>query len=155
MQNIAPCRRGILGASRKTSDAFFPNDWFRPYDVGYIDADGFLYYADRSGNRIKTEGGVVYPHLVETGIMRNRSVANCGVVGLGKEGAQEVVVAVLLKQGVEPSDDLNAEIITEANHDLANHEQLSRIVFVDELPTVLGNAKVQRAALRDQLSAEQ
>ena len=128
---------------------------FRPYDVGYIDSDGFLYYSDRAGDRIITEGGVVYPHLVETGIMRHRSVANCGVVGLGEEEAQEVVGAVLLKQGVEPSDDLNAEIITEANHGLANHEQLSRIVFVEELPTVLGGAKVQRAALRDQLSAEQ
>ena len=143
------------GLPEKSRDAFFPNDWFRPYDVGYIDSDGFLYYADRAGDRIITEGGVVYPHLVETGIMRHRSVANCGVVGLGGEETQEVVGAVLLKHGVEPSDDLNAEIITEANHGLANHEQLSRIVFVEELPTVLGGAKVQRAALRDQLSAEQ
>src|SRR5262245_47607864 len=28
----------------KTREAFFPGDWFRPYDVGYLDEDGFLYY---------------------------------------------------------------------------------------------------------------
>jgi len=36
--------------------------------------------------------------------------------------------------------------------DLATHEQPSRVVFVDELPTVLGGAKVQRQTLREQLA---
>ena len=84
--------------------------------------------------------------------MRHRSVANCGVVGIGEEGEQEIVAAVLLKDGVEGSADLNAEIAAEASRGAADHERPQRIVFVDELPTVLGGAKVQRAALRDQLT---
>ena len=40
------------GLPGKTAEAFFPGDWFRPYDVGYLDEDGFLYYADRAGDKI-------------------------------------------------------------------------------------------------------
>ena len=62
------------------------------------------------------------------------------------------MAAVLLKAGVEGSADLNAEIAAEASQGIADHERPQRIVFVDELPTVLGGAKVQRAALKDQLT---
>jgi acyl-coenzyme A synthetase/AMP-(fatty) acid ligase len=81
----------------KTREAFFPGDWFRPYDVGYLDEDGFLYYADRAGDKITAAGGVVFPHLVETAVLRHEAVANCGVVGLGEPGEQQVVAAVILK----------------------------------------------------------
>ena len=140
------------GLPDKTREAYFPGDWFRPFDVGYLDQDGFLYYADRAGDRITSRHGVVYPHLIEAAIMRHRSVANCGVVGVGEEGGQEIVAAVLLKAGVEGSADLNAEIAAEASQGIADHERPQRIVFVDQLPTVLGGAKVQRAALKDQLT---
>ena len=140
------------GLPDKTREAYFPGDWFRPFDVGYLDQDGFLYYSDRAGDRITSRHGVVYPHLIEAAIMRHRSVANCGVVGVGEEGEQEIVAAVLLKAGVEGSADLNAEIAAEASQGIADHGRPQRIVFVDELPTVLGGAKVQRAALKDQLT---
>ncbi|MGH9021934.1 MAG: hypothetical protein ACRDV9_02340, partial [Acidimicrobiia bacterium] len=74
-----------------------------------------------------------------------------GVVGLGEPGAQEVVVGVLLKSDRVPSDALNEEILA-GTADLATTERPSRILFVEELPTVLGGAKVQRQALREQLA---
>jgi hypothetical protein len=39
-------------------------------------------------------------------------------------------------------------------HDLPEHERPARVVFLSQLPTVLGGAKVQRAVLRDQLAAQ-
>src|ERR671911_313429 len=137
----------------KTREAFFPGDWFRPYDVGYLDEDGFLYYADRAGDKITAAGGVVFPHLVETAVLRHDAVANCGVVGLGEPGEQQVVAAVILKADRNGSTELVEEILA-GTADLARHEQPSRVVFVDELPTVLGGAKVQRQALREQLAAQ-
>ena len=135
----------------KTREAFFPGDWFRPFDIGYLDEDGFLYYADRAGDKITATGGVVFPHLVETAVLRHEAVANCGVVGLGEPGEQQVVVAVVLKTDRTGSTELVEEILA-GTADLARHEQPSRVVFVDELPTVLGGAKVQRQALREQLA---
>jgi hypothetical protein len=37
---------------------------------------------------------------------------------------------------------------------LAEHERPVRAIWVPELPTVLGGAKVQRSALRERLAAQ-
>ena len=140
------------GLPERNAESFFPGDWFRPYDVGYLDEDGFLYYSDRAGDRIMTARGTVYPHLVEEAILGHGAVFMCGVVGLGEPGDQEVVVGVQLKDGYASSDDLAAQILDRAAR-LAEHERPARAVFVAELPTVLGGAKVQRSALRDRLAA--
>lgn len=141
------------GLPDKTAEAFFPGGWFRPFDVGQIDEDGFLYYADRAADAIQTAAGVVYPHLVESAVLRHSSVANCGVVGLGDAGAQTVVAAVLLKSGESAGNGLEAEILAACEEGLADHERPERVIVVDELPTVLGGAKIQRAALRDRLAS--
>jgi acyl-CoA synthetase (AMP-forming)/AMP-acid ligase II len=141
------------GMPEKTAESFLPSDWFRPMDVGYVDDDGFLYYSDRAGDKITTAQGVVFPHLVEGAILRHSAVANCGVVGLGDVGAQEIVAAVLLKPDRAPSPALADEILAGAR-DLPETDRPARVIFVTEMPTVLGGAKVQRQALREQLASE-
>src|SRR5579875_27302 len=141
------------GMPERNAQSFFPGGWFRPYDVGYLDEDGFLYYSDRAGDRIATARGTVYPHLVEEAVLGHRSVFLCGVVGLGEPPDQEVVVGVQLKEGFTPSDELAEEILLQTAR-LPEHERPVRAFFVGELPTVLGGAKVQRQALRERLAAE-
>jgi acyl-CoA synthetase (AMP-forming)/AMP-acid ligase II len=137
---------GYWGLEEATEQAFFADDWFRPRDVGYMDEDGFLYYADRAGDEIQTGDGVVYPHYVEAELLRHPAVANCGVVGVG----EEVVAVVLLKESGTPSDELQEAILAMCAGEVRRPD---RVVFVSELPTVLGGAKVQRAQLREQLLA--
>jgi acyl-coenzyme A synthetase/AMP-(fatty) acid ligase len=137
----------------RTAQSFFPGDWFRPYDIGYLDEDGFLYYLGRAADLITTARGTVYPHLVEEAILGHDSVLLCGVVGLGEPGSQKVVAGVQLKEGFTPSGDLAAEILLQTTR-LPEHERPVRTVFVTKLPTVLGGAKVQRQALREQLTAD-
>jgi acyl-coenzyme A synthetase/AMP-(fatty) acid ligase len=139
------------GMPEKTAEAFFPGDWFRPFDIGYLDDQGYLFYVDRAGDRIVTAQGVVYPHLLEEAISRHPAVANCGVVGLGESGAQTVVAAVLLKPQEAESSALADEIMARTEQ-FAAHEKPSRIIFVKELPTVLGGAKVQRGELRQKMA---
>lgn len=134
----------------KIEQAFFPGGWFRPNDIGYIDRDGFLFYLDRAKDRISTPNGVVYPHVVETAVLRHGDVANCGVVGIGENGSQAVVAAVLLKAGAARKPALASEIIT-ACKSLAGHAVPRDIIVVDELPTVLGGAKVQREVLKQRI----
>ena len=137
----------------ESARAFFPGGWFRPNDIGYMDADGFLYYLDRAKDRIATARGVVYPHVVETAVLRHPAVANCGVVGIGEPGKQVVVAAALLKAGEKPSPSMAAAILALDAPDLPEHERPARIVFVEELPTVLGGAKVQREVLQKRIAA--
>lgn len=130
----------------RTAAAFLPGGWFRPADVGYLDDDGFLYYVDRAVDTILTTDGAVYPHSVEAAVLRHHAVAQCGVVGLGNQ----VIAAVSLKPGVVADPALRDAIATSAAPGLRPYE-IPYIVIVDELPTVLGGAKVQRALLRNQL----
>jgi acyl-coenzyme A synthetase/AMP-(fatty) acid ligase len=137
----------------RTAQAFFPGDWFRPYDIGYLDEDGFLYYLGRAADRITTAHGTVHPHLVEEAILGHESVFLCGVVGFGEPGSEEVVAGVQLKPGVEPSERLAGEIVRETAR-LPEHERPVRVFFVGDMPTVLSGAKVQRQALRERLRAQ-
>lgn len=137
----------------KVATAFFPGDWFRTGDVGYIDEDGFLFYLDRDKDKIVTAQGTVFPHVVETALLLHPAVAHCGVVGVSERGQQSVVAGVLLKPGTKGTGSLAEEILSAAAGHLKAHEQPVRIVFVDELPTVLGGAKVQREVLQRRLAA--
>ncbi|TWP37586.1 AMP-binding protein [Leekyejoonella antrihumi] len=140
------------GMPEKTAEATFPGDWFRPFDVGYLDEDGYLYYADRAVDTITIDGAVVYPHLVEAAVTGHPDVANCGVIGMGEPDRQSVVAVVQLRPGCSPDDELTSSILAFVRSTLTERECPARIEYRTELPTVLGGAKVQRAELRTQLT---
>jgi len=137
------------GMPETTAAAFLADDWFRPSDVGYMDDDGFVYYADRAGDVIQTSVGTVFPHLVEASVMAHDAVAICGVVGIGDE--PEVVCVVVLKAGQGGGGAVESEILALALQPVAGLGCEVRVRIVAEVPTVLGGAKVQRQALRAQL----
>jgi acyl-CoA synthetase (AMP-forming)/AMP-acid ligase II len=144
---------GYWAMPERTAQSFFPGDWFRPHDLGYLDEDGFLYYLGRAADRITTTCGTVYPHLVEEAILGHRSVFLCCVVGLGEPGHQEVVAGVQVKEGCTPSGQLAEEILRQTAG-LPEYQRPVRVAFVSDMPTVLGGAKVQRQALRERLPAD-
>lgn len=137
------------GLDEATARVSGENDWHRPRDIGYLDEDGFLFFADRAGQEIRIGETIIYPHYVEAEILRHQAVANCGVVGLDNNDHIEVVAAVLLKDAKTASDKLQTEILQRCQD--GGQRVPDRVVFVDELPTVLGGAKVQRPVLREQL----
>ncbi|NDK90554.1 acyl--CoA ligase [Gordonia desulfuricans] len=143
---------GYWGLPEKTSAAFFPGGWFRAGDIGSMDASGRVYYLDRAKDLIETAAGVVYPHTVEARILAHRTVANCGVTGVktAAESAKQVVAAVVLKDGVDDADGARAAIL-ELVAAAPEHERPVEVVIVEELPTVLGGAKVQREVLAHRL----
>lgn len=68
-------------------------------DVGYLDADGFLYLTDRKANMIICGGVNVYPQETENVLVMHPAVADVAVVGVPNEDLGEEVKAV-----VEPVD---------------------------------------------------
>jgi len=131
----------------RTKRALSDEQWFRSGDLGLLDEDGYLTYVDRARDAISATSGDVYPHEVEAAVLRHAAVANCGAVGIGETGAQEVVAAVMLKPGESADAEEIAALAAEALPQRAH----PRVVIVHELPVVLGGAKVQRDALREQL----
>lgn len=69
--------------------------WHHTGDIGYIDADGFLYIVDRAKDMIISGGFNVYSVEVEQALMQHPDVQDSAVIGLPDEKWGERVVAVL------------------------------------------------------------
>jgi acyl-coenzyme A synthetase/AMP-(fatty) acid ligase len=137
---------------KRSEESFYPGGWFRSGDVGYLDADGFLYYGDRVSDTIQIEDTVIYPHAVEATLFRHEAVANCGVVKIARDKSEVVTAGVVLKENAEnPTAELR-ELLRSAVGPISVDPEVS---ILAELPTVLGGAKVQRGALRKLLEGNQ
>ncbi len=61
------------------------NGWFHSGDVGYFDADGYLYIHDRLKDMIVSGGENVYPAEVENGLFGYPGIADVAVIGVPSE----------------------------------------------------------------------
>jgi acyl-CoA synthetase (AMP-forming)/AMP-acid ligase II len=83
--------------------------WHHTGDIGYLDADGYLFIVDRAKDMIITGGFNVYSTEVEQALMQFAGIQDCAVVGLPDEKWGERVEAVV--QPVPGSDVDPVEVI--------------------------------------------
>jgi acyl-CoA synthetase (AMP-forming)/AMP-acid ligase II len=69
--------------------------WHHTGDVGYQDADGFVYHVDRKKDMIITGGFNVYSAEVEKIVLAHPSVQDCAVVGVPDDKWGEAVKAIV------------------------------------------------------------
>lgn len=67
-------------------------------DLGYLDADGFLYLCDRSKDMIISGGVNIYPAEIEASLHRMPGVADCAVFGVPDDEYGEAVHASVQPQ---------------------------------------------------------
>jgi long-chain acyl-CoA synthetase len=131
------------GADEKTRQAFH-DGCFTAGDLGYLDADGYLFIADRRTDLIITGGANVYPAEVEAVITQHPAVADAAVLGLPDADMGKSVLAVVeLRPGMHASAD---DIIAFTRRDLAHYKCPRRVEFVAELPRE-PQGKVRKHAL--------
>jgi len=83
----------------KTKRAYNEKGWSTLGDVGYLDADGFLYLTDRKSYMIISGGVNIYPQETEDVLITHPDVADVAVFGVPNEEMGEEVKAV-----VQPHD---------------------------------------------------
>jgi acyl-CoA synthetase (AMP-forming)/AMP-acid ligase II len=88
--------KGYWKDPEKTKASFF-GDWFRTGDVGYLDADGFLFITDRKKDMIISGGENIASSEVERVIYQLPQVSEAAVIGVpdAKWGERPVAVVVL------------------------------------------------------------
>lgn len=64
-----------IGAERRATD----DGWETVGDIGHVDADGYLYLADRKDDLIITGGINVWPAEVEAALLRHPAIRSCAV----------------------------------------------------------------------------
>jgi fatty-acyl-CoA synthase len=115
----------------ETEEAF-AGGWFHSGDVGYFDAEGYLYIVDRIRDVINTGGVLVASREVEEVLFAHPAVSEVAVVGLPDDKWIEAVTAfVVLRPGREADA---AALLALAREHLAPYKLPKKVVFVDHLP---------------------
>jgi long-chain acyl-CoA synthetase len=103
-----------------------------PGDMGYFDADGFLYLCDRKNDMIISGGANIYPAEIEAELHKMPGVADCAVFGIPDEEFGESVMAVVQPM---PGVTLDAAALrAELRRSLAGFKVPRRIDFAESLP---------------------
>ena len=141
------------GDPAKTSAAFDTHGWSTLGDIGYLDADGYLFLTDRATDLIIAGGVNIYPQEIEPILLMHERVLDCGVVGAPHpEFGEEVVAFVQLTDGgAIPGELIEVELRSLAQLHLAAFKCPRRYVFVDEMPR-LPTGKLLRRRLRERLA---
>lgn len=126
----------------------FRNGWLRSGDLGYLDADGYVFITGRIKEQINRGGQKVSPREVEEVLLDHPAIAQ--VVAFPVPDArlgEEVAVAVVLRQG----ELVSARALREfAALRLADFKVPQQIVFVKEIP--LGaTGKIERIRMAEKL----
>ncbi|GAB3098947.1 long-chain fatty acid--CoA ligase [Cupriavidus yeoncheonensis] len=126
--------------------AEFENGFWKSGDLGYVDADGFLFIVDRKKDMIITGGFNVYANEVESALSSHPAVALCAVVGVPDEQWGETVHAeVILRDGCEVTEEA---LIDHVKATIGRFKAPKSVAFVTEIPvSVVG--KVQRRQVRE------
>ena len=133
----------------KTKESFNRHGWSTLGDVGYLDAEGYLYLTDRISHMIISGGVNIYPQEIENVLIAHPAVGDVAVIGLPDAEMGESVLAVVEPApGVTPDDALAAELMTLARNHLAGFKCPRRVDFVEELPR-LPTGKLLKRKLRD------
>jgi long-chain acyl-CoA synthetase len=124
--------------------------WLHTGDLGYLDADGYLFIVDRMKDLIKTHGYQVWPREIEEVLAAHPAVAEVGVAGVPDEAKGEVAKAwVVLAAGQQATGE---ELRAFARERLAPYKVPAAVEFRSELPkTMVG--KVLRRALTEPAAA--
>jgi len=118
-------------------------------DIGYLDAEGFLYLTDRQSNMIISGGVNIYPQETENHLVMHPKVSDVAVIGVPNEDLGEEVKAVVVPSpGVTPGPELERELIDFCRASLAHYKCPRTIDFASDVPRT-ETGKMAKRRLRE------
>jgi acetyl-CoA synthetase len=139
--------RGYWGEPERYARCF-AGGWYLTGDLVKRDAEGYFWFIGRADDVIKTSGHLVGPFEVESALLEHPAVAEAGVIGRPDPVAGEVIKAfVTLRNGFEPGEALQRELLAHARRRLGAAIAPKEIVFVGLLPKTR-SGKIMRRLLK-------
>jgi long-chain acyl-CoA synthetase len=122
--------KGYIGGAEVAGSTVTADRWVHTGDIGYVDADGWIYITGRKRELIIVGGFNVYPAELENVLLMHPGVREAAVVGVPEERLGEIPLAyVVANPGVSEHD-----LIDWTRAKLAHYKAIRRVEFVDELP---------------------
>ncbi len=123
--------KGYFKNAEATAHAF-RSGWFHTGDIGYRDADGFFYIADRKSDMIIRAGENIYPREIDDILYTHPAVAHAAVIGVPDElYGEEVAAFIVLNKGEKVSEE---ELTSFCREHLADYKCPKTVHFVDDIP---------------------
>jgi long-chain acyl-CoA synthetase len=118
-------------------------------DIGYLDADGYLFLCDRKSDVIISGGVNIYPAEIEAELACHPAVADVAVFGIPhEEWGEEIKAVVQPAQSWHGGPDLTAELLAFLDGRIARYKLPRTIDYIAELPRD-PNGKLYKRRLRD------
>jgi acyl-CoA synthetase (AMP-forming)/AMP-acid ligase II len=129
------------------------DEWIYTGDVCRMDEDGYFYVVDRLKDMVIVSGYKVFTRTVDDSLMEHPGIDVAATVGLPdpkRPGSETVAAAIVLKPGMEKSEETREEITRYMREKVAPYKVPKRIDFMDALPTS-GVGKVLKRELREMM----
>jgi long-chain acyl-CoA synthetase len=152
--------QGYYNMPEETAKVFTPDGWFKTGDVGFIDADNYVYLTGRAKNLIVTEGGKnVYPEEIENRFQLFDEVDQVMVCGYVEDAStrSEGIEALLYPNperfpaggGVDwkAAEQRLHRLVDEVNQKLLPYQRISRVTVLHERMEETTTKKVKRHAV--------
>lgn len=139
--------RGIVYPNdpEKTRAAHIAPGVFTLGEIGYVDADGYVYITDRFSDMVVSGGANIYPAEAEQVLVQHPAVLDVACIGVPhREMGEELKALVMLRGGHEVT---GAELIAFCRDRLSHYKCPRSVDFVEDLGrTTMG--KINKRALR-------
>jgi long-chain acyl-CoA synthetase len=140
--------------AQKTRDSMNDRGWSTVGDMGYLDADGYLYLTDRKTFMIVSGGVNIYPQEAENALVDHPKVFDAAVFGVPNEEMGEEVKAVVQPVSWDTvGPDLERELLEYCRARLAHYKCPRSVDFERELPRQ-PTGKLYKRFLRDRYWGE-
>jgi O-succinylbenzoic acid--CoA ligase len=136
---------GYADRSEATAKAFH-DGWFATGDLGYLDAEGYLYVLDRRADLIISGGENVYPAEIESVLLSHPDVEEAGVCG--QEDAQWGQVPIAFVRLYAGSTVSEQALLDYLSHHLAHYKRPRSIHRVQQLPRNSSGKLLRRELLK-------
>ena len=128
-----------------TAEAVTPDGWFHSGDLGYLDADGFVFITGRIKELIIRGGENIQPREIDEVLYSHPKIQDAATVGVPDPlFGEEVKSFVVLKPGEKCSEE---ELLDYCRQHLAAFKCPKSIAFIQEMPKSPGGKIIRRKLL--------
>ena len=115
---------GYWNRPEDTARAFTADGWLRTGDIGYVDAQGYIFIVDRAKDMVISGGENIYCAEVERVLSEMPQITECATFGIPDDRLGEALVAVVQAQGLE-----ERAVIDWVAERLARYKAPARVAF--------------------------